>query len=69
MRREKETPGNIRNLGYLFDTITIIYFKISVGIIPKCSTLDTCPLKLRTITFFKFFFCEHSSLDNRKSKY
>lgn len=55
VRREKETPGNIRNLGYLFDTITIIYFKISVGIIPKCSTLDTCPLKLRTITFFKFF--------------
>lgn len=69
VRREKEIPGNIRNLGYLFDTIKIIYFKITVGIAPKCSVLDTCPLKLRTITLLKNFFCEHSSLDNRKSKH
>lgn len=56
VRREKEILGNIRNLGYLFDTIKIIYFKITVDIIPKCSVLDTCPLKLRTITLFKFFY-------------
>lgn len=56
VRREKEILGNIRNLGYLSDTIKIIYFKITVGIIPKCSVLDTCPLKLRKITLFKIFF-------------
>lgn len=51
VRREKETPGNIRNLGYLFDTINNHLFQ------NKCRyyTLDTCPLKLRTITLFKFF--------------
>lgn len=53
----KQIPGNLRKLGYLFDTIEIIYFKISVSIIPKCSTLDTGPLKLRIriITLFNFF--------------